>query len=158
MLFCPAWLNVSCVGSSSFPLNPRKTNMAATHARTHITHTLLDTNTYGLKDTPNHAHTYSVMHQLVAYNWIGTCWEIFLIWWPDVPQWRGICSLSVGCVRHGFRGYLHSPTVGFKHTHSFAKSLTQCPEALLLFCNTTLWQYSLNCLAVYFLKELKSST
>lgn len=51
VLFCPAWLTVSCAGSTPFPLNPRSTN---THARTHIPHTHMHTNRF--KDTPNHAH------------------------------------------------------------------------------------------------------
>ncbi len=94
VLCCPAWLTVSCAGSSSFPLNPgtltRQLRMPA-----HKTHTLSNTHIHIESRTHPvmYTQTDSVMHQSVACNWIGTRSVIFLIWWPDAPQWRGICSL-----------------------------------------------------------------
>lgn len=71
VLFCPAWLTVSCVGSAPFPLNPQSTNM---HARTHIPHT--------------HAHKQIQGHtQWCAQKQILLC----IGWWPVIElrhhQW-----------------------------------------------------------------------
>lgn len=54
--------------------------------------------------------------------------------------------------------YTHTHTTPPRCTHSFPKSVTHIAPGHLQLCNSTQQQYSLNCLAVYFLKEVKSPT
>lgn len=66
---------------------------------------------------------------------------------------------AAASVRRGLRGsHTHTTPPCCTWAHSFPKSLahTWCPGHLQ-FCNITQQQYSLNCLAVYFLKRGKVS-
>lgn len=106
-------------------------------AHTYLTHTCTqtDSRTHPIMRTK----TDSVMHRLVACNWIGTSSVIFPIWWPDAPQWRGICSLVPchGAVwvcsqretwLEGFRGARTPPPPCC--TQAFSQvSRTRCPRA-----------------------------
>lgn len=69
------------------------------------------------------------------------------------------CSRLQPAWRRGLRGsHTHTTPPCCTWVHSFPKSLahTRCPGHLQ-FCNITQQQYSLNCLAVYFLKRGKIS-
>lgn len=132
VLFCPAWVTVSCAGSNPLPPSLRSSNM---HARAHIPHTHIqtDSRTHPIMRTK----TDSVLHRLVACNWIGASSVIFPIWWPDAPHWRGICSLVPChgavwvCSRRetwpeGLRGARTAPPCC---TQAFSKvSHTRCPR------------------------------
>lgn len=65
---------------------------------------------------------------------------------------------SVARVRHGLRGSeVHVPPPSLLHTGLLSSQSHTVPQGTQ-FCNTTQQQYSLNSLAVYFLKRVKSST
>lgn len=111
------------------------------------------------------------MHQLVACNSIETWSVIFPIWWPDAPQWRGICSLfplPQSCSRlqaardMAWEVHTHTHTQTETPPYSMYPQLscvthTQCLKALLQFCYTTQQQYALKRLAVYFSERVKVS-
>lgn len=78
--------------------------------------------------------------------------EASALFFPATELFKAAAS-----VRHGLRGS-HAHTTPPCCTHSLPKSLTHGAPGHLQFCNTTQQQYSLNCLAVYFLKEVKSPT
>lgn len=67
---------------------------------------------------------------------------------------------SAASVRHGFRGsevHVPPPPPSLLHTGLLSSQSHTVPQGTQ-FCNTTQQQYSLNSLAVYFLKRVKSST
>lgn len=132
VLYCPAWLSVSCAGSSFFPLNPgmlrQQPRMPAHTQHSHDLDTHIKSRTHPVMRT----QTDSVMHQLVACNWIGTWSVIFPIWWPDASQWKSICSPfslphhSSRLQPHGLRcshTSKHETDPSCTHTLSFTKSL-----------------------------------
>ena len=157
VLLCPAWLTVSCAGSSSFPLNPRTlTRQPRMPAHTQI-----------------QGHTQSCEHKqiLLGISWCPVIelghhqWyfrfgglmhpseEASALFFPATELFEPAAS-----VRHGLRGsHAHTHTLPAE-TNSFPKSLTNGAPGRSRRCNTTQQQYSLNCLAVYFLKEVKSPT
>lgn len=162
VLFCPAWLTVSCVGSTPFPLNPEALTCMPAHTYLTHPHTQTNSRTHPIMRTK----TDSVLHWLVACNWIGTSSVIFPIWWPDAPQWGGICCLvqlpwsrwSLWLAQDMARRverYTYCPSL--LHTGLLYSQSHTVPQDTQ-FCNTTQQQYSLKLLAVYFLKGVKSST
>lgn len=113
VLFCPAWLTVSCAGSTPVPPNPEALTCMPAH--TYLTHTHTRTHINGFKDTPNHAHKKQI---LLCIGWwpvieLGHHQWYFRFGGPTRPSEEASALLfpamepfeSAAGVRHGPRGW-----------------------------------------------------